>query len=428
MRYDLNTTLALARTPFGRRHLLWHVGSQLRPMLRLAASAHRRTRAWQVRIVGVTGSFGKTTTATATIAALGLSQSLGSNSLAGVPLTLLRVHPDQRHAVVEVAIDRPGLMSRYSRMLRPDVAVITSVGSAHQTNLGSLVTIQREKARLFEGLRRPGLVVLNGDDPRVRAMATWTDARVVTYGVEPDNDVRASDVRIDWPHGTRFTLHLDGNVREVRLSLLGRTMVAPALAALAVAINEGRSLDDVVAALQRLSAPHGRLQVVALPGDVRLIHDGKGIVETVLAAVDVLAEIPARRLLVLGAVAQWPSVPEASRRLVGERMAEVFDSVILVGNAVDQLAAYARAAGVAATALHTVGHGVHGAVATLRNISRPGDVILVKGSWLQKLERIPLALQGETVGCNLDHCGALWMRCALCPMRVAGWLDRRDLP
>jgi UDP-N-acetylmuramoyl-tripeptide--D-alanyl-D-alanine ligase len=244
--------------------------------------------------------------------------------------------------VVEVGIDRVGQMSRQSRMLQPDVAVITAVGSEHQSGLGSLDTTQREKARLLEGLRRPGLAILNGDDPRVRAMAGWTDARVVTYGLGPGNDVRASGVRLEWPRGTRFTLHADGATRELCLQLLGRTMVAPALAAVAVATNQGLALDDVVAALERLAPTPGRLQVVALPDQVRLIRDDtKASVETIHAAF-VLAEIPGRRLLVLSESPEWPESLEASYRCLGRRMADMLEAAIFVGDAHGRLAACAR--------------------------------------------------------------------------------------
>jgi UDP-N-acetylmuramoyl-tripeptide--D-alanyl-D-alanine ligase len=330
--------------------------------------------------------------------------------------------------VVEVGIDRVGQMSRQSRMLQPDVAVITAVGSEHQSGLGSLDTTQREKARLLEGLRRPGLAILNGDDPRVRAMAGWTDARVVTYGLGPGNDVRASDVRLDWPRGTRFTLHADGATREVRLQLLGRTMVAPALAAVAVATNQGLALDDVVAALEGLAPTPGRLQVVALPDQVRLIRDDtKASVETIHAAFDVLAEIPGRRLLVLSESPEWPESLEASYRRLGRRMADTLEAAIFVGDANERLAAYAREAGMPAEALHTVELGVKAAVAALRGLMRPGDTVLVKGRLYQRLERIALALQGEMVGCDLAHCGAVSLQCATCPMRVAGWGERRVL-
>jgi UDP-N-acetylmuramoyl-tripeptide--D-alanyl-D-alanine ligase len=331
--------------------------------------------------------------------------------------------------VVEVGIDRVGQMSRQSRMLQPDVAVITAVGSEHQSGLGSLDTTQREKARLLEGLRRPGLAILNGDDPRVRAMAGWTDARVVTYGLGPGNDVRASGVRLEWPRGTRFTLHADGATRELCLQLLGRTMVAPALAAVAVATNQGLALDDVVAALERLAPTPGRLQVVALPDQVRLIRDDtKASVETIHAAF-VLAEIPGRRLLVLSESPEWPESLEASYRCLGRRMADMLEAAIFVGDAHGRLAACAREAGMPGEALHTVEPGVKAAVAALRGLMRPGDTILVKRPLYQRLERIALALQGETVGCDLAHCGAVSvsLQCATCPMRVAGWGERRVL-
>lgn len=430
MRYNTNDLLILAGTSFGRQRLLQHARSRLRPVLQLVAAAHRSTLARHVRLTAVTGSFGKTTTATAIAVALGLpvTEKLSRNGLAGVPLALLGVRRNQAHAVVEVGIDRAGQMSRHSRMLQPDAAVITAVGSEHQSGLGSLETTQREKARILEGLRRPGLAILNGDDPRVRAMAGWTDARVVTYGLGPDNDVRASDVRLEWPHGTRFTLHADGATREVCLQLLGRTMVAPALAAVAVATNQGLALDDVIAALEELAPTPGRLQVVALPDQVRLIRDDtKASVETIHAAFDVLAEIPGRRILVLSESPEWPESLDALYRHLGRRMVDTLDAAIFVGDANERLAAYAREAGMPGGALHTVKPGVQAAIAALRGLMRPGDTILVKGRLYQRLERIALALQGETVNCDLAHCGMVLMRCATCPMRAAGWGEQRVL-
>jgi UDP-N-acetylmuramoyl-tripeptide--D-alanyl-D-alanine ligase len=434
MRYDARELLALAGTSVGRVRLGQRARLRLAPAFQLAAAAHRRTLARHVRLTAVTGSFGKTTTAGAIAAALGVSvteevtERLVRNGLAGVPLAMLGVRRGQAHAVLEVGIDHAGQMSRHSRTLQPDVAVITAVGSEHQIGLGSLATTQREKACLLEGLRRPGLAVLNGDDPRVRAMAAWTDARVVTYGFGPDNDVRASDMRLDWPRGTRFTLHADGATREIRLQLLGRTMVAAALAAVAVATNQGRALDDVIVALEGLAPTAGRLQVVALPDQVTLVRDDtKCSVETIHAAVDVLADIPGRRILVLSESPTWPESLEASYRRLGERIADVFDAAVFIGDTHDRLAAHAREAGMPAPALHTVEPGVLAAIAALRMLIRPGDTVLVKGRLRQKLERIPLALQGETVSCDLLECRVATVRCATCRMRAAGWGERRIL-
>jgi UDP-N-acetylmuramoyl-tripeptide--D-alanyl-D-alanine ligase len=430
MRHAADEILAFARNPIGRQRLLASARGRLGPALRLAAAAHRRTLARNVRVVAVTGSFGKTSTAAAVAAALGLpvTPRLASNNMWGLPAALLGVGARQAHAVIEVGVDRVGQMGRYSRMLRPDVAVVTGVGSEHQDRLGSLETTQREKARLMERMRRPGLAVLNGDDPRVRAMAAWTEARVVTYGLGPANDVRAGDVRLDWPHGTRFTLHGLGPPREVRLRTLGQTAVRPALAALAVATGLGQPLDAAVAALARLEPFPGRLQPVALPGGVWAIRDDtKASHETIGAALEVLAEIPGRRLLVLSRPPPWPESLEPLAREIGRRMAELLAGVVLVGDGAERLRDLALAAGMPGEALHPVEAGARAAVASLRGLLRPGDTVLVKGRLYQKLERVALALAGEAVACDLVHCGVLGLACADCAMRTRGWGDGRRI-
>jgi UDP-N-acetylmuramyl pentapeptide synthase len=205
-------------------------------------------------------------------------------------------------------------------------------------------------------------------------------------------------------------------------------MVAAALAAVAVATNQGRALDDVIVALEGLAPTAGRLQVVALPDQVTLVRDDtKCSVETIHAAVDVLADIPGRRILVLSESPTWPESLEASYRRLGERIADVFDAAVFIGDTHDRLAAHAREAGMPAPALHTVEPGVLAAIAALRMLIRPGDTVLVKGRLRQKLERIPLALQGETVSCDLLECRVATVRCATCRMRAAGWGERRIL-
>jgi UDP-N-acetylmuramoyl-tripeptide--D-alanyl-D-alanine ligase len=188
-------------TPIGRRHLWLGAKNYAWPQLRLAAGAHRRSLARRARIVAVVGSYGKTTTTAAVCAALRLpAPDRGGNTSASLALKLLRVRPWQRHAVFEVAIDGPGQMGPYAAMLRPDVAVVTSIGSEHHRSLGGLDRTQAEKGRMVEGLRPGGTAVLNRDDPRVMAVAATAaaaGARVVTFGFGPGADVRATGVRID---------------------------------------------------------------------------------------------------------------------------------------------------------------------------------------------------------------------------------------
>ena len=150
---------------------------------------------------------------------------------------------------------------------------------------------------MVRALPRSGLAVLNGDDPNVRWMATQTPARVLTFGFEPGNDVRAEGLETLGVEGSRFTLVVGGQPRVVRSRLLGRTMVSSVLTTVAVALGEGVELDGAITALERLRTELvGRLQPVTLAsGAVLLRDDHKAPLETVHAALDVLAEMPAGR-------------------------------------------------------------------------------------------------------------------------------------
>ena len=252
--------------PFGR------CPSRAAPLLRPVAWLHRRTLARYVRVVAVTGSFGKSSTVRLVTAALGLAGPPASreiaNGLWSVPRRLLELRPSASHAVIEIGIDRPGQMAPQAAAVAPDIAVVTAVGGEHLETLGSLDIIRHEKSRLVAGLRAGAVAVLNGDDPRVRVMAVLAPGEVWTYGLEEGNDVRAVDIVLDWPHGMRFTALVRGSTQPVRLPLLGRHMVPSALAALAVAAIEGVPLARAAAAigamppaaLPLVESEHGRVE------------------------------------------------------------------------------------------------------------------------------------------------------------------------
>src|SRR5262245_5405774 len=196
------------------------------------ATLHRRFVVSRTRVIAVVGSFGKTTTARAVVSALG-TRGLRpfSNSGAKLALAVLRLRPWEPRAVFEVAIDGPGQMGGYASMVRPDVVVVTSIGSEHNRAIGGLENTRHEKVAMVRALRSNGCAVLNGDDPHVRWMASQTDDRVVTYGLNADNEIQAADVELDWPNGTRFTVHAGGQAWPVKSRLFGRHHVSTVLAA-----------------------------------------------------------------------------------------------------------------------------------------------------------------------------------------------------
>jgi UDP-N-acetylmuramoyl-tripeptide--D-alanyl-D-alanine ligase len=415
---------AALRTPPGRRRVLGYAAYAVWPVLGRLAGVYRRTLLRRTRVVCVVGSFGKTTTARAVAAALGAPALGGTGNARGqVALALLGTRPWRRHAVLEVAIGRPGDMARHPPALRPDVAVVTGIGTEHSRAFRSLEATRHEKAEMVRALRAGGTAVLNGDDPNVRWMAGKTRARVVTFGFGADVDVRGTDVALDWPRGTRFRLHTRDGVHDVRVRLIGRPGVFAILAAAAVAVAEDRPLDGALRALEALAPTPGRLEPVALPTGAHLLRDDyKSPAETIEAALEVLSEIPAaRRLVVLGDVSEPLGPPRAIYERIGARLARVATRAVLVGGSdLRSYRAGARAGGLAPEAIRSVGRSVREAAAAIAADLRPGDVVLIKGRDSQRLDRVALLLQGRVVRCELVECNLPLVRCERCPMLERG--------
>ena len=420
---------AFLRVPVGRQklyQLAWH-GTW--PLFRPVAGFYRRTLARHCRLVAVVGSFGKTTTARAVARALGrtVGHRVGANGLNSLAWAVLRIRPGDRHAVTEAGIDRVGRMATYAEMMRPDITVVTSIGSEHNRSFGTLEVTRSEKSHMVQILPASGIAVLNGDDPNVLWMAGKTRARVITFGLGEGNEIRASDVALDWPHGTRFRLHADGRAVDLHIRLLGRHMVRPILAAVAVALAEGFPLEEVLPSLEALPPTPGRMQPVDLGDRTYLLRDEfKSALETMEVALDTLAEIPARqRIVVFGDVSEPPGSQGPIYRALGKRIAEIASQAIFVGEGFQSYSVGARRAGMARSALFSAGRSVLRATEELQASLGPGDVALIKGRDTQRLERIPLALQGRPVRCDISLCRARALPCSRCAMLERGWDGRR---
>ena len=378
-------------------------------------------------MVAVVGSFGKGSTAAAIASALGLpGPPPQRNTTSRVALSLLGNRPGRRHAVIEAGAARRGQMRLYPPMLRPDVVVVTTIGSEHHRSLGTLDEAAQEKARMLRGLSRSGIAVLNADDPRVRAMASLTDARIVTFGFGAGSDVRAIERSLDWPHGSRLVVTVGGETHVLRLRLIGRVAMYPALAALAVAWAEGYPLERAVAALQALEPVTGRLQLMPLAGDAWLIRDDfKGTLETIEAALEVLQEAPGRRIAILGEIEDPPGSQGPLFRTVGRRLAASADLAMMIGGkrSFKSYVGGAADAGMPRAALRHLQRSCRNAAAAVLSELRPGDVVLVKGRGTQRLERISLALQGRKVRCDIEFCNLRGLRCDTCPALATGWTD-----
>jgi UDP-N-acetylmuramyl pentapeptide synthase len=394
------------------------------PAVIALAGLYRRTIVRSTRAIAVVGSFGKTTTMMVTLAALGLPRRhIGRNTRLGTAAVVLHMRPWQRLMVMEVGISRPGQMAGRARMIRPDVVVVTCIGSEHNQSFGSLEATRAEKVEAVRALPAAGLAVLNGDDPHVRWMAGETRARVLTFGFEPDCDIRASGMAIDGPHGMRFTLHIAGTTRDVRTRLLGIPAVYAVLAAVAVGRHEGVPLDDLVERLADCSPEPGRLQPVALATGAVILGDAfKAGEETVHAALDVLEALPARRRIVVfgGIEAPRPSA-KARYRHIGQRIGQMAARAIVfdVGADLGPLRTGLKQGGLSPEAIHVV-RDVREATSQLSDLGE-GDIVLLKGRRVQRLERVILALQGHDVRCRVAACPFKNVACNTCPLLARGW-------
>jgi len=416
---------AFLRTPLGRKQLLYRGYYSAWPLLRRGATFYRRTLGRKPRVVTVVGSFGKTTTARAVTAALGGKPppDIIPNAWNFLAHAILCLRPQQQHKVIEVGISRKGQMQIYAGMIRPDITVVTCIGSEHNRSLGTLKVTRAEKSEMVRSLSTSGTAVLNGDDSDVRWMKRRTRARVVTFGLNEASDIRATNVMLDWPHGTRFELHTDGQIRNLRIRLIGRHMVYPILAAVGVALSEGFELDQILPGLEALPPTPGRLQPIRLASGGYLLRDEyKSSLETIETALDVLSQIPAkRRIVVLGDVSEPPGSQGPIYRHIGKRIAEIASRAVILGRNFQRYAAGATRAGFPRDALFDAGLSVLGAVHELQQTIGPGDVALIKGRDTQRLDRIALAIMGRKVKCDISFCNATLMRCDNCPMLERGW-------
>jgi UDP-N-acetylmuramoyl-tripeptide--D-alanyl-D-alanine ligase len=418
--------LSLVRAiPSGRSIFLRREYDRLRRLLGAAARHYRRRVLARTRIVTVVGSLGKTTTTSAIRAALDTPDRRFSYSNYGSSLAhnVLRIHPGDAHAVLEVGVGGPGQMDDYRRMIQSDIVIVTSIASDHNRSFRTLFDTREEKVKMVRGLPDTATVLLNGDDPHVIWMATQTRARVITFGLDPGNDVRATNLRHDENIGIGFDVEINGALHAVRSRLIGEHMVYPLLAAIIVASLEGLDLACVLARLSALEPVHSRMELIRLDDGTRIIDDSfKAGLESIHAAFDAFEKLTGgRRIVVLGNVEEPVGSQGRIYRDLGQRLAGFADKVVCIGgNNLTSVRAGATREGMPRDAVVFVGSRIEDGLKVLREIRQSGDTLLVKGASTQRLQRIVLALQGREVACTVKYCAVKVRGCESCPLLTAG--------
>jgi UDP-N-acetylmuramoyl-tripeptide--D-alanyl-D-alanine ligase len=389
------------------------------PIAYPAAWIWRRTWLRRTTVIAVTGSAGKTSTAAAAAAVVGAAFDANEpNYGSHLAYAVIRHRPRRRCLVVEVGISRPGQMRRYARLLRPDVAVLTAINGDHLSSFRTLEALADEKALLLHGVRRGGLVVVNGDDELCRAIGEKVAARAMKVGFAADCEWRLEGAVVDWPQGTRLPLSGPAVSLDLATRWIGRDLARCAAFAAAIGSEGGVDGENVAARLKELRPTPWRLEPIALAGGAWLLCDAwKSTWGTIQSALRELADLQGhRRIAVLGEIEEPGKSRQTLYREYGRLAANAADRIVFVGGATNF---YRFQVGVrkAAPARPVVERQTEAwlAAETLRDDLSPGTIVLVKGRHSQKLGRVAILLRGQAADCRLRLCPARGLRCELCP-------------
>lgn len=373
--------------------------------LALGALSHHWRLKFDIPVIGVTGSNGKTTVKemcaailSAWASSLGLDPATGVlatqgnlNNDIGLPQMLLRLRDTHRAAVFEMGMNHPGEIAYLAGLAEPTVAVVNNAQRAHLEGMGEVMAVAREKGQIYGALDDAGVAIVNADDAHA---SYWrdlnADRRVITFGLRADADVSAAHSMLAF--GSRVTLSAFGEKREFKLSVPGQHNVRNATAAAAATLAAGVPLNVVVTGLTGYNGTKGRLQVKRTAyGAVVLDDTYNANPDSVRAGIDVLAATPGGKVLVLGDMGE-----------IGDISAQCHDEIggYAKSQGVDRLLALGEHSVVAVRNFGSGGEhfeNVDDLVSALRAMLAPDMVVLVKGSRFMKMERVVAAIaESET--------------------------------
>jgi UDP-N-acetylmuramoyl-tripeptide--D-alanyl-D-alanine ligase len=372
-----------------------------------ATARVRVQRQKDTKFIGITGSNGKTSTKEAVAAVLSwqaptLKTHASYNNEIGYPLTLLRLEPQHRFAVLEMGAQWVGELTWLCETIAtPDWAIITNVGAAHLGYFGSQERVILAKSELAQALPADGIAILNYDDYNVRDMSEKTQARVLFYGSGEGAEVRGSDVRGDTLRGCYFTLSYQGEQAPIQLRLPGEHGVTIALAAAAAGCAAGMPLLDIQAALGTLSPARGRGEIKPGPNGSILIDDTynanrQSIIAITSAMRNATIATGGKRWVVLGDIFELGQYARAEHRASGEALVDAVDYLVAVGDEARYYVEGAIRAGMPAEHIYYFDADVENdaeleaakrsAADLLKQEVRSGDLVLLKGSRGMRIE------------------------------------------
>lgn len=391
---DLRAGLSADSIPDLNSPLCLRVENTVNALQQIARSWRRKL---DIRVIGITGSVGKSTTKE--MVAEVLSQRYNTlkspgnlNNEIGLPLSILKLSSGYQRAVLEMGFYVPGEIAFLCDIAQPQVGVVTNIGTVHAERAGSQEAIAQGKSELVQTLPEDGVAILNFDDPWVRKMEEKTRAQVFFYGLSPESDLWADNVEGQGLEGIRFRLHYQRETLHVRVPLIGRHSVHTALRAAAVGLVEGLTWQEI---FDGLNLGHTQLRLVAVrskTGALILDDTYNASPESMLAALNLLDEMDGRKIAVLGDMLELGQYERQGHEMVGLRAAQVANTLLTLGSRGHMIAEAARRSGMRKAAVLEFKELEQVVNWLDENLSK-NDSVLIKGSHGLRMDRIVNALE-----------------------------------
>lgn len=354
-------------------------------------------RQHRAKVVGITGSSGKTTTKEMVAGVFGvrhktLKNEGNFNNLIGLPLTLLRLTDGHDRAVLEMGMNRPGEIGRLTNIAAPDIGAIINIGRAHLEGLVNLDGVARAKCEMIHEMPPSGLMVLNGDDVRLMKAAGQGDLRKLTFGYKMENDVRATGIQELGKEGVRFTLVYDHDAWPARLRIPGRHNVSNALAAAAVGFGMGEDPETIINGLAAYPGMDGRFMIRTFPGGVTLVDDtynaNPSSLKAALDAIQSLVGEGEKLIVSLGDMLELGEAAIRSHREAGRWVSESGAGFFFaLGAHNTEMKAGALEGGMPEEKVIAVSDHDE-MIRLIANAAKGGAIVLVKGSRGMQLEKV----------------------------------------
>ena len=354
-------------------------------------------RKLDLRVIGITGSVGKSSTKEMVAEVLGqryrtLKSPGNLNNEIGLPLTMLRLGAGYERAVLEMGFYVPGEIAFLCDIAQPAIGIVTNIGTVHAERAGSQEAIFLGKSELVQSLPAEGTAILNFDDSWVRKMEEKTRARIFFYGLSSDADLWADNIQGLGLEGIRFNLHYQNETLNARVPLIGRHSVHTALRAAAAGLVEGLTWQEIFEGLRQ---GHTQLRLVAVRsqnGALLLDDTYNASPESMLAALNLLDELDGRKIAVLGDMLELGPYEKQGHEMVGVRAARVCDVLLTLGPRAHMIAEAARRAGMNKANVHEFEES-EPIIHSLEKQLASDDVALIKGSHGLRMDRIVAALE-----------------------------------